>query len=218
MATHHPGEELLLAYASGSLPEPQALLVATHMALCPSCRLAVEAYEALGGSLLEALNPEPLSVTSRQQLLGRLPRGATLSAPPALRPPSPSTRPALPEPLRGYIGGSLDKVAWRRQGSAHEARLLPNPAGFVTQLLQTRAGGSIPRHTHEGTELTLVLAGGFSDEVGRYLAGDVAMTDGSITHRPVADADEDCLCLIVRDAPLRFTGAVGFILNLLFRH
>ena len=37
-----------------------------------------------------------------------------------------------------------------------------------------------------GTELTLVLAGGFSDETGHFLRGDLAEADASVDHRPVA--------------------------------
>ena len=42
-------------YAAGSLSEPVALLIATHLALCPRCRHEVEEFEALGGALLEDL-------------------------------------------------------------------------------------------------------------------------------------------------------------------
>ena len=37
--------------------------------------------------------------------------------------------------------------------------------------------------------------------------------DSHVDHRPVADEDEDCLCLIVTDAPLRLTGWLGRLLN-----
>jgi putative transcriptional regulator len=66
-------------------------------------------------------------------------------------------------------------------------------------------------------EMTLLLAGGFSDETGHYLRGDVALADPSVDHRPVADPGEDCLCLAVTDAPLRLTGRFGRYLNFLAR-
>ncbi len=71
----------------------------------------------------------------------------------------------------------------------------------------------MPVHTHEGTELTLVLAGAFSDAHGHFLRGDVAEADASVEHQPVADPGEDCLCLAVTDAPLRLTGPFGRLLN-----
>ena len=35
---HHPGEELLLDYASGAAQEGVALIVAAHLCFCPACR------------------------------------------------------------------------------------------------------------------------------------------------------------------------------------
>ena len=71
----------------------------------------------------------------------------------------------------------------------------------------------MPKHTHAGNELTLVLAGGFTDARGSYLRGDVAVTDEHVDHQPTADWDEDCLCLAVVDAPLRLTGRMTRFLN-----
>ena len=71
----------------------------------------------------------------------------------------------------------------------------------------------MPRHTHGGEEITLVLAGAFSDEHGFYERGDVAVANENIEHRPVAHASGDCICLAVTDAPVRLTGGVGRLLN-----
>ncbi len=59
-----------------------------------------------------------------------------------------------------------------------------------------------------------MLEGGFSDAYGHYLAGDVSVADSEVTHQPVADDDGDCICLAVTDAPLRFTGPLGSLINL----
>ena len=68
-------------------------------------------------------------------------------------------------------------------------------AGKVkARLLRIRPGIKIPRHTHAGTELTLVLAGGFTDGAGHYLRGDLSFSDGEVDHSPVADEDGECIC------------------------
>ena len=54
--------------------------------------------------------------------------------------------------------------------------------------------------------MTLVLQGGFSDADGDYNAGDFIYRSLNEAHSPRAFADEDCICLAVLDAPLRFTG------------
>ena len=54
-------------------------------------------------------------------------------------------------------------------------------------------------------ELTLVLRGAFKDDSGHYCAGDIEIADDSIEHTPIADMCEDCICLAVTEAPIRFT-------------
>jgi putative transcriptional regulator len=206
---HHPSEERLLDYASGALPEPVALLVATHLALCPACRRTVADLEAVGGALLDALPPEPVADDTLAHLLARLDRD---EAPEQATPADAAGDPVLPQPLRGYVG-DLERVAWRSLGPVAEARLLPGSERFTTRLLRVRPGTALPHHTHVGSELTLVLQGGFSDVTGHYLRGDVAEADSHLDHRPVADADEICLCLAVTDGPLRLTGWLGRMLN-----
>ena len=82
-----------------------------------------------------------------------------------------------------------------------------------TRLLWIRASAAEPRHTHEGVELTLVLKGGFHDAHGHYRCGDVEGADKDVDHRPVADDDEDCLCLAVTDALLQLTSPLGRLIN-----
>ncbi|MFT4920749.1 MAG: putative transcriptional regulator, partial [Zhongshania aliphaticivorans] len=74
------------------------------------------------------------------------------------------------------------------------------------RLLRIAAGKRMPVHSHRGSELTMILRGGYSDNVGKFNAGDVADLDASVEHQPVADSDEDCICLAGMDAPLAFRG------------
>ncbi|NJN53252.1 MAG: transcriptional regulator, partial [Gammaproteobacteria bacterium] len=54
---HHPKDLTLAAYAAGNLDEARGVVIATHLALCAECRLAVGDYEAVGGACLEAIEP-----------------------------------------------------------------------------------------------------------------------------------------------------------------
>ena len=212
MPHHHPSEEMLLGYAAGSLNEPVSLLVATHLALCPDCRREVAAYEMLGGEELEGQSPVTMASDSLVRVLD------LLDEPEA---PAKSSWPAqtgtgdlrLPQPLRGYVSGSLDSLDWRQRGGIAEASLLPDQNSFKTRLMRIKPKTAIPEHSHHGAEYTLVLAGGFSDHTGHFLRGDVAIADPEVQHRPVADAGEDCICLAVTDAPLRFTGTFVRLLS-----
>jgi len=121
----------------------------------------------------------------------------------------------LPSPLRAYVGRSIENVAWKKLGRGIEEFRLPIPTsdGYATRLIRIAAGRNIPSHGHDGDELTLVLAGGFTDGGDSYRRGDVAGADPSVHHHPVADADGACICLIVTEGKLRFSGLFGPLLT-----
>jgi putative transcriptional regulator len=196
---HHLNEELILGYSAGTLPEAVNLIVATHVSLCDTCRAAVEAHDALGGALLgETL--EPVSEACLAD---------TLAAIKGLAPARQEARaadPTLPAPLRDYVGGRLSDVKWRPLGMGVKQAILRTSPEATARLLYIPAGMAVPDHSHNGLELTLVLQGAFSDEDGRFARGDIEIADAEVDHMPVADIGDDCICLAVTDAPLRFKG------------
>jgi putative transcriptional regulator len=216
MPHHHPPEDQLLDYAAGSLGEPVGLIVATHLALCPACRRQVQALEAIGGALLDSLPAARADTGGLARLLARLDEPAPAAPPePAL---DDATRNLVPAPLRRHLGASLADLPWRRMTGGLDAYELPlERPGFKTRLLRIRAGAAIPRHSHGGVESVLVLDGGFTDEHGHYVRGDFGISDARIVHRPVADPDGDCLCLVVIEGRLRFAGLLGRLLSLFTR-
>jgi len=216
----HVSEEHLMDYAAGTASEPVSLLVATHLALCPECRAKVTDYERIGGAMLADSKPADLTDAALDAVMARLDEApADLPAhKPAVHYDEP-TRRILPEPLRSYLGDNLSALPWRNvTRSLQEIELPIGDSGYRTRLLRIKAGQAMPEHTHGGSEMTLVLAGGFSDATGHYGRGDVSIADDELVHTPVADAGEDCICLAVTDAPLKLTGPVGRIINLFMRY
>ncbi len=228
MVAHTPPEELLFDYAAGTLPEPLALFVVSHLSLAPESRRTVRDFEAVGGSMIEDLEPESLASDTLDKVMARLDEdgpafnvsGAKAAAVAGQRAGAPRGQAGdgeLPAPLRRYLGtDDLSALSWKeRSGQIAEYQLLPEHEqnGYKTRLLRMAGGASVPNHTHDGDEYTLVLEGGFTDTGRHYLPGDVSAVDDHVTHRPVADP-EGCTCLIVTTAPLRMTGPVGRFLNL----
>jgi len=212
MPNHHPGEDMLWEYVTGTMREPVAVVTATHLALCPICRGEVHRLETIAGSLFESVDPEDVESDLLDRTIGRL--ETNQDAVGAAETVDQPADPTVPRPLRDYLPGPLDTLHWdaRRHGPAR-VRLLPEAEGFDVRLLKIEAGAAMPRHGHAGHEFTLVLNGGFSDASGRYGRGDLAIADPSVDHAPIADGDEDCICLAVTDAPLRLTGRFGRLLN-----
>lgn len=221
LPNHHPSDALLVAYGAGSLKEGLSLAVAVHLAHCPDCRATLAEVEALGGALLEDLPPAPLESLSLAATLDRLDREEAPGNPcKAMRIRPRCSRPAgpadgsLPAPLRAYVP-SLETLSWQRLApGVRRVELLPRTAsGGAAQLLRIAPGTALPHHGHGGLELTVVLSGHFADELGRYGPGDLAEVDGDTNHQPIADSHRDCVCLIATDAPLRFTGLMGRLMQ-----
>jgi len=206
---HHLSDQLLIRYAAGSLPEAFSLVVATHVSLCDDCRARLEAYEAVGGAVLETETAE-MSEASLEACLSRLGQ------------PEPPRKPAprkglFPAPLAGYVGGDLAQVRWKPLGMGVRQAILPTAKGSSARLLYIPAGQSVPDHGHRGLELTLVLQGAFRDDKARFGPGDVEIADESDQHTPVAEAGADCICLAATDAPLRFMALIPRLLQPIFR-
>jgi putative transcriptional regulator len=215
MIQHHPALDLLTEYATGALGEAQALSIACHIALCEQCRRDVSELERVGGDLLEDLDPVAVAPEALETVLAKLDEPYTPPRPPVV---DDETRLMLPSPLWHYVEGGLASLRWRRvTPSLSSARLALSRARHGVDILRITAGRAVPRHTHEGGELTLVLAGGFTDETGHFARGDFAYADDHLTHRPVADPGDDCIALAVVEAPVVPTGVVGRLLRPLMR-
>lgn len=218
MIRHHPPSELLMDYATGALAEARALAIAAHVGLCDLCRAELRRLEAVGGALLAAEpDAEPFDDRLLRAALERLDAPeARPAAPPAA--PDDATRRLLPSALWPYVAGGIGRLAWKTVGiGVREAVLPAGRGGHRASLLRIAAGRRIAKHTHGGEEMTLVLAGGFTDGDRHYARGDFALADATTEHRPVADPGEDCISLAVLDAPMRLTGPIGRLIAPLLR-
>lgn len=204
---HHVSDDLLASYAAGNLAEGWSIAVATHLALCPSCRRRLAVAEAVGGELLESLSvetPMPDSWASVRERLLQPVKTKTSDA--EHRAPASLPSGGLPEPLRSYVGGGIDQLKWRSLGrGAYQIPIKTGDRETRVRLLRIPAGNPVPEHSHGGRELTLVLSGSFVDGDDVFARGDLEDADASLTHQPLATPDSDCICLAVTDAPLKFS-------------
>ena len=209
---HHVGDDLLLSYGAGTLDEAMSLLVATHLALCPTCRADLELAEAVGGALIDRT---PTDTAVDEAMLEAVLDGACQddnAGAPALRASNEAL--VLPQPLYNYAGGDADTLRWRSAGGGIRQVLLKTVgAGTTARLLSIPARKSVPRHGHRGVEATLVLAGSFYDRDAWYRRGDVGIASPEVVHRPVAGPEQDCICLAVTDARLEFRTPIPRLLQ-----
>lgn len=215
MIVHHPSTELLLNYVSGSLPATAALVVASHVSLCGICTDTVRRFESVAGALLDTVEPVEPSAALLSATLARLDEDygeddvETVTATRGLVGDA-----RLPPPVRRHVRGSLDSLPWRRMGGYFEEVRLPvGPSVQKVALVRLKPGALMPRHAHGGHEYTVVLSGGFSDGGVQYGVGDFSEKDIHDMHQPVIDPDDECLCLVAMDAPVKLTGLLGKIIN-----
>ncbi|MBN8945370.1 MAG: cupin domain-containing protein [Rhizobiales bacterium] len=207
-------DTLLAGYAAGTLSRPLHVLVAAHLTLAPRSRNYVDALEVLKGDALEAAAPVP--VRDREAKLSAIfdERPDDMPADAASREPADDL---LPAPLRAFVGRPGHAIPWKTMLPGIKEHAIGSNERGMAHLIAVKPGGRIPVHTHEGTEVTLVLRGSFSDASGVYRRGDICFADETVDHHPVADEVEGCVCFIVSDAPFRLTGRFGRIVEWLFR-
>lgn len=216
--THHAAEATLMCHAAGGLDAASRVVVAAHLHGCPHCQELARLAEAVGGQLLDEMPPETLAPDALAYALARLDRPVP-EAPPAPPPESAALGDvALPPVLLPYARrpGGLGRWRWVAPGIRH-IRLLPEPGephdGSTLYLLKLAPGTKVPEHGHGGHEMVCVLAGSYSDRLGRFGAGDMAEADADVEHQPVADPGMDCICLIATTAPLRFHSRAARLLQ-----
>ncbi|MAT87443.1 MAG: transcriptional regulator [Aestuariivita sp.] len=195
---HHVSDDLMMAYASGNLPEAFSVAVAAHISMCDECRTAMESYDAIGGALLENQTNIGVGPDSLQRTLDKIA---------ATEPVKKGSRPVnsnVPAPLSDYVGFNLDSIDWQPIGMGVKQSILETSSEATARLLYIPPGTAMPDHSHSGIEMTLVLKGAFADESEYFAEGDVEIADGSTNHTPVAADGSPCICLAVTEAPLKF--------------
>jgi putative transcriptional regulator len=211
MISHHPPPDVLADSARGVLDYGAMLVVAAHVHACAVCRAEVKLWEGVGGALLEEEAPQPLSDGAFERMSARL--NSTVTAPShknAL--PKYLEAFSIPEPLRTQSFGSRFWVTPNIWFASVE-----KPAGSEsrTYLLYAKPNTKLSVHTHVGREMTIILHGAFRDGSDLYAASDFAMVDDAVTHSPAVTGDQDCLCLISADAPMRLSNPIARAIQVL---
>jgi putative transcriptional regulator len=203
MPKFHPELDLLTEHAAGNLPLAQAACVSVHLNYCGQCRRTSAQLQSLGATLFEGLPGETVGDTLLNTVLARLDDAPPLSYASS----SEWSAGRTPAILQRLMSGDLRDLVWKKITSTLRISYLKTgDPHYEFALYHIKAGGRIPEHTHRGPEMTLVLEGGFSDAEGNYHQGDFLLRQPGDVHSPTAVQSEDCICLAVLDAPLKFTG------------
>lgn len=205
-------DTLLAQYASGSLTRPIKVLVESHLELKPDNRRFVSDLEAIGGLSLEQL--VPVELTDSSSTLRQI-MGSSLNTSNDIEKLFPKAEDAieLPESLKRFIGLDVDDIPWRTKLPGFKEYELGEMDGCHVSMFWIRPGRTMPAHTHEGCELSIVLDGAFTDERGVFNKGDISIADASVNHRPKAHDERPCIGFAVLDERVKLTGSWGQLLG-----
>jgi putative transcriptional regulator len=217
---------LLLDYATGALDRPLEILVETHISLNKQSARQLRMLMQLGGVLLEECEPVSLSEDALDTVMAEI-ESAEVEIEESQRRQDnvvafePSKTPQqivahLPRPLADYIPDLSCDKSWRRiTKGLSQCRIQFNGTEVEANIYRIAPGTAIPVHSHEGTEVTLVLAGGFTDETGSFGPGDIAIQETGATHKPVADDDGECIVFAINEGNIRLANPIGRVLSYL---
>ncbi|UTW54357.1 ChrR family anti-sigma-E factor [Kordiimonas sp. SCSIO 12610] len=200
-------DEWLLSYAAGALSEAHALLVASHAEYHPELKSKIKDAEDIGGSMMDEFEPSDINQDALDNVFARI------DALPADTPVDVTDKfdSNLPLPLANYLDGDLSDLKWRIMGPGmSQVRLWTGPNDERLWLLKARGGTEIPKHDHSGNEMTLILQGGYRVGDKHFTVGDLELADNEmVEHQPIIDEGEDCICLVVTEAPIKLHSFIG---------
>ena len=200
MITYHPDTNTLVEFAANSLSSAQSVVVSTHLEVCEVCRQRLAELECVGGALFESAEPAEVDSSVLDTVLAKLDE---VEEAPAANDANASD---LAWTVKQVRQGNIEGLNWKKVTKTLRIADLGAIDGAAEfSLYYIAEGGRIPQHNHSGTETTLVLQGGFSDETGTYHAGDFVTREAGEEHSPIALPGGDCICLAVLESPLRFT-------------
>jgi putative transcriptional regulator len=193
--TKHPTDAVLTDYVSGALKPAFATVVAAHLEHCGECRDVVTGLEAIGGAMIETLQPADMDEARLIEAMSALDRPAPKAKEKTRSGDAAERAPFGPE--LWLAPGMGIRKARRKRG------------GELLYLLRLPAGTTTLPHGHCGTEFTTVLKGAYVDGELVYAAGDFCELDDSVDHQPQVVSDGECVCMIASEKPMRMTTRLG---------
>ena len=212
---HHPAKELLANHIQGTLSTGVSVALSAHLELCDSCRASSRELEAEASDTWLQESGE-VSANDFSKLIKDIV---------VLAQENPSeSRQEEDFPIskihmhdhsfdlpRVLAKAANDRLEWKRLAGGINQAVIDIDSETQCEFIYMSPGSKTPMHRHEGSEITLVLDGSFSDSSGTYGPADFIVREGEDEHQPVSE--EGCLCFAVLDKPLTFTRGLARLFN-----
>lgn len=221
MIKHHPQFELIQRFVNGELSASLSAGIAIHAEMCPECQQQISqlteqlSYASFEDEYLDGFIVDESDTVDNVGSLGFEQAIAAITQSNDIDIIKPKVEKSitfkdqvytLPSVLNNMILGKTANI-----GKLSRARIQLDENEIHSSLLHIEPGGSVPEHTHNGFELTVLIAGDFSDDQGEYVPGDFIMLDKKHQHHPMSE--KGCLCFTVVNDSLHFTQGINKLLN-----
>jgi len=211
MPSHHLTDETLQEYASGALNVSMETLIACHLTICSSCRQKANLADAIGGVSLSDQDAVAMKGCASDVLA--MDKSTPVQTQAFAH--TDGLEAGIPRPLARALPGPIMELPWKSFGPGMKQYNLgsqPRKEGAF-KLLSLDPGLRMSKHSHGHRELTFIVSGSYSDDMGHFNAGDIADLSEDHHHSPLVDSDVPCICLIATDAPVKFDGLFGKIIQ-----
>ncbi len=211
--TFHPSQELLSAFAQGELSAGMSVALSAHIELCETCRGKTSEMES--NAIVSWLQTSDAPATPDFSAMV-----ASIVSQPQNKEEQPQEDYTVREMHmlnhsvvlpRVLAKAASEGLVWKKLAGGINQALVKLDDETQCEFIYMTPGSQVPVHKHQGSEVTLVLDGSFSDELGHYRASDFVVRTKEHMHRPASD--EGCLCFAVLDSPLTFTKGLARLMN-----
>lgn len=198
-ANKHPDPAWWVSYSAGTLSNPFTSVLQAHLSVCQTCRSQLRVADNVGAALMAAsahagevtVAPDlpPLEIGPQTDQSVEWARDNVLDA---------------NEFTDRYIGMHLDGMDWIRAGRGLRVCRLGDRKSHAMWMIRAEPNTVLPEHSHNGSELTLVVKGAYFCEDRIYGIGDIEDADEETLHQPVVTSGDECICIAAVEGPLRF--------------
>ena len=223
-------QELLFEYAAGVLDEARRFMIDAHMQMSEHCKKDVELCEDLGGYLLvKDCGQAKMANDARDKMMAMLDKevcqeskvcddaqGQCMYTVAMLK--SLGLSGELIEYLEQSCRSGCHPSGWSKWNK--KIKFMPVDAACSQskiRLVRIAAGTQVPKHSHNGDEMTLVIKGHLADEYGEYGPGDLVVRQDGEMHAPKVSDEEDFICLSLTYHPVKMKCMFRRVFNIFHR-
>jgi len=216
----HPTTEILNDYIQGNLSTGLSVALSAHLELCKSCK---QNFAELESSIVNSWEQDSSEESTNDfaHLVTNIVNQPQIDSDnSSVARQSPITEIhmldhsfTLPKIL---AKAANDGLVWKKLGGGINQAKVDIDTQTQCEFIYMSPGSQTPAHKHQGSEITLVLDGSFSDDSGTYEAADFIVRSGKDEHQPVSE--EGCLCFAVLDSPVTFTRGLPRLFNPINRY